>query len=86
MPGKAARQKGTIMDELAEITRKACMPALIRSVTEPVALMAILDPEPHVKPLRWQMFKWRWTARRERLRDAWLVLKGDRDARYPDGW
>jgi hypothetical protein len=36
-------------------------------------------------PSRWGLFRDRWSDRLRRAREAWLVLKGDLDPRYPDG-
>jgi len=85
MPGKSARQKGDIMDDLEKVTRDACISALLRSL-EPSPLIKLLDPGPHPQPTWWQITRYRWRTRVDRLRDAWLVLRGHLDVRYPDGW
>lgn len=71
-----------------DTTRRYSLPAAERTQLSGVtSRWDITWGKPHT---RWNRLKWRWQNRAERLRNAWAVLKGEKevaeDYDYADRW
>lgn len=64
--------------ELAELTLRSHAPSIIEGFVRRNPLLAYLDTQP--PPTRWQTFIWPIKRRLIRVRDAWDVLLGRKEA------